>query len=182
MKLWRFQACTGGGCTVSAAAMARTVESAPSGIQNPRIASPSFSELIVSWDVPTFPNGKFLEYTVFDLIYLKASFVALHSGNAELQQLCKRRRHPTKAFQRLDTVFSVTFSQLPSLLTGIITQYRLYHNGLLVYTHPNIREYKMDNLQPWSLHTFRLEACTSRGCGSSEEVEVMKASSVHLLC
>ena len=57
-------------------------------------------------------------------------------------------------------------------VSGVIIQYRLYHNGLLVYTSANNRQYSIDNLQPWSLHTFRVEACTSRGCGSSEEVQV----------
>ena len=41
----------------------------------------------------------------------------------------------------------------------------------MVYNHSLVRQYAARNLQPWSLHTFRLEACTSRGCGSSNEVQ-----------
>ena len=49
--------------------------------------------------------------------------------------------------------------------------YRLYHNTLLIYSHPSERQHRIDQLQPWSLHTLRIEACTVIGCTSSNEVK-----------
>ena len=37
---------------------ARTVESAPEDITDPRVVSPSPSQLTVSWEIPEFPNGE----------------------------------------------------------------------------------------------------------------------------
>lgn len=55
-------------------------------------------------------------------------------------------------------------------ISGIIIQYRLYHNGLEVFTSPSISYHLIDGLQPWSVHKFRVAACTLKGCGSSNEV------------
>ena len=54
--------------------------------------------------------------------------------------------------------------------SGIINEYKLFHNGLLVYNSPTVRQHLIGGLSPWSLHVLRVEACTSRGCGSSAEV------------
>ena len=56
-------------------------------------------------------------------------------------------------------------------IPGVITLYRLYHNGLLIYTDHSIREHTIRHLQPWSLHLIRVDACTDKGCSSSNEVE-----------
>ena len=52
-----FQACTGGGCTVSEASEATTLESAPEGIPDPVVTSPSPEQLLVQWGPPSLPNG-----------------------------------------------------------------------------------------------------------------------------
>ena len=57
------------------------------------------------------------------------------------------------------------------IFSGIITRYNLYHNGLLAFTNPFLRTYTLRDLQPWSLHMFRVEACTAKGCGSSEVIQ-----------
>jgi len=49
--------------------------------------------------------------------------------------------------------------------------YRLYHNTLLIYSHPSEQQHRINNLQPWSLHTLRIDACTVIGCTSSNEVK-----------
>ena len=52
------QACTGGGCRMSAPSVAVTAESAPEGVPLPNITATSSSQLLVTWDAPTSPNGK----------------------------------------------------------------------------------------------------------------------------
>ena len=49
--------------------------------------------------------------------------------------------------------------------------YHLYHNTLLIYSAPSERNHTIDGLQPWSLHTLRVTACTIIGCTSSNEVK-----------
>ena len=56
------------------------------------------------------------------------------------------------------------------IFLGLITQYRLYQNGLLILSNSTTLEFTVDNLQPWSLHLFRVEACTVKGCTSTSEV------------
>ncbi|ESO94175.1 hypothetical protein LOTGIDRAFT_118598, partial [Lottia gigantea] len=105
----RLSACTGGGCTTSDVVNATTEESAPDGIPDPVVTSPSWAELEVSWGIPALPNG-------------------------------------------------------------IILRYELYHNKKIVHSSL-VREYRIDNLQPYSLHEFRVAACTIKGCGFSNEVQ-----------
>ena len=77
---------------------------------------------------------------------------------------------------------------------GQIILYRLYHNGLMIYnmtpslTTENVPplqspstpdqqanviagQYTVTGLMPYSLHQIRLEACTAKGCSSSETIE-----------
>ena len=56
-------------------------------------------------------------------------------------------------------------------VVGAITQYKLFMNGIEVFSHASTREYLQENLQPWSLHTFRVVACNRKGCASSNEVQ-----------
>ena len=52
------QACTGGGCTISAQSSVRTEESIPEGVPAPIITAASPLELVVTWTHPTQPNGR----------------------------------------------------------------------------------------------------------------------------
>ncbi|XP_055957019.1 usherin-like [Patella vulgata] len=88
---------------------ATTEESAPEGLPDPIVTSPSWAELEVTWGEPELPNG-------------------------------------------------------------VIVRYELYHNSIMV-TSGLTREYRVDNLQPYSLHIIQVKACTSIGCGYSNEVK-----------
>ncbi|XP_060070524.1 usherin-like [Ylistrum balloti] len=102
-------ACTMGGCTLSKASEVLTEESAPEGVPDPVITSPSPQEILVTWGVPSLPNGH-------------------------------------------------------------IIRYELYHNEVLVYQGMTMT-YQVTSLLPYSLHTFRVRACTIQGCGSSLMVD-----------
>src|SRR6266536_4939997 len=53
---------------------------------------------------------------------------------------------------------------------GVIILYRLYHNGLFICNDSSQLSFTINNLLPWSLHSFVVEACTVIGCSSSNEV------------
>jgi len=55
-------------------------------------------------------------------------------------------------------------------VTGVITLYRLYHNGIVIYDSSTACNLTMSGLQTWSAHQFRLETCTSVGCTSSPSI------------
>ncbi|XP_071494817.1 LOW QUALITY PROTEIN: usherin-like [Diadema antillarum] len=61
----------------------------------------------------------------------------------------------------------VTWTQ-PSQPNGIILSYALVQNGIVVQNSTDM-EYTVSNLSPWSLHVFRVEACTSKGCAFGPE-------------
>ena len=53
---------------------------------------------------------------------------------------------------------------------GVITDYQLYHNDVLMSHYQTPQVVTLTDLQPWSLHTFRLKCCTAIGCSNSKEV------------
>ena len=60
----------------------------------------------------------------------------------------------------------------PTSPNGVITKYRVIQNGASVMetsTFPS-SGYVADGLRPFSKHVFRIEVCTSKGCGSSDPV------------
>lgn len=65
----------------------------------------------------------------------------------------------------------VDFMKSVYVCLGVIVRYELFHNALKVFDTPNRREYTIDNLLPYSLHSFRVRACTRKGCGTSHVVE-----------
>ena len=55
-------------------------------------------------------------------------------------------------------------------ITGEIVRYDLYHNEVPVYTGMGF-EYHIGALLPYSLHAFRISACTKKGCMASSLVK-----------
>lgn len=62
------------------------------------------------------------------------------------------------------------------LMTGIITSYGLWLDGVLILNSSSSQRFTVvDGLSPWSRHIFRLQACTARGCGKGPMVsDVLK--------
>ncbi|KAJ1157569.1 hypothetical protein NDU88_010275 [Pleurodeles waltl] len=65
----------------------------------------------------------------------------------------------------------------PEFPNGIITNYGLYMNGFLIQNSTE-RDYYVRGLTPWSLHSFRVQACTSKGCamGPLQEARTLEAA------
>ncbi|XP_041469805.1 usherin-like [Lytechinus variegatus] len=51
----------------------------------------------------------------------------------------------------------------PTQPNGVIISYALVQNGIVIQ-NSTAMSYSASNLAPWSLHVFRVEACTSKGC------------------
>ena len=60
----------------------------------------------------------------------------------------------------------------PASPNGIVTKYKVIQNGVTVMDTPTFPSsgYVADGLRPFSKHVFRIEVCTSKGCGSSDPV------------
>ncbi|XP_044147224.1 usherin [Bufo gargarizans] len=53
---------------------------------------------------------------------------------------------------------------------SVITSYGLYMDGILMQNSSHL-SYFVDGLAPWSKHSFRLQACTAKGCALGEKTE-----------
>jgi usherin len=75
------QACTGGGCTTSTVSNATTEEDSPEGVPVPTVVSPSPYELIVTWGIPKYPNGKKIAIV---MTHLYSTLLTIHYATALL--------------------------------------------------------------------------------------------------
>ncbi|XP_039386307.1 usherin [Mauremys reevesii] len=65
--------------------------------------------------------------------------------------------------------FNISWTK-PEYPNGIITSYGLYMNGILMQNSSRSSYYAY-GLTPWSLHSFRVQACTAKGCALGPLVE-----------
>ncbi|XP_009956711.1 PREDICTED: usherin-like, partial [Leptosomus discolor] len=72
--------------------------------------------------------------------------------------------------------FNISWTK-PEHPNGIITSYGLYMDGVLMQNSSQLSCYTY-GLAPWSLHSFRVQACTAKGCalGPLVEARTMEAS------
>ena len=61
--------------------------------------------------------------------------------------------------------------RIPLKPNGIIIRYELYQNNILVKNDSSLK-FQSRGLLPYSLHTFRVRACTAKGCGESAPVSI----------
>ncbi|XP_042331708.1 LOW QUALITY PROTEIN: usherin [Sceloporus undulatus] len=65
--------------------------------------------------------------------------------------------------------FNISWTK-PEYPNGFITSYGLCMNGILVQNSSQM-SYYTSGLSPWSLHSFRVQACTAKGCALGPLVE-----------
>ncbi|NWT27965.1 USH2A protein, partial [Cardinalis cardinalis] len=72
--------------------------------------------------------------------------------------------------------FNISWTK-PEYPNGIITSYGLYMDGVLLQNSSELSCYAY-GLAPWSLHSFRVQACTGKGCalGPLVEARTMEAA------
>ncbi|XP_067901794.1 usherin [Heterodontus francisci] len=59
--------------------------------------------------------------------------------------------------------FNISWTE-PELPNGIVIKYGLHMNGMLVENSSSLLGCYINDLTPWSLHNFRVQACTAKGC------------------
>ncbi|KAI5940642.1 Usherin [Manis javanica] len=65
--------------------------------------------------------------------------------------------------------FNVSWTE-PEYPNGVITSYGLYLDGILIHNSSELSCHA-SGLAPWSLHSFRVQACTAKGCALGPLVE-----------
>ncbi|XP_003419924.2 usherin [Loxodonta africana] len=65
--------------------------------------------------------------------------------------------------------FNISWTE-PEYPNGVITSYGLYLDGVLIHNSSELRCHA-HGFAPWSLHSFRLQACTAKGCAMGPLVE-----------
>uniref|UniRef100_A0A663LW22 Usherin n=1 Tax=Athene cunicularia TaxID=194338 RepID=A0A663LW22_ATHCN len=65
--------------------------------------------------------------------------------------------------------FNISWTK-PEYPNGVITSYGLYMDGVLMQNSSQLSCYAY-GLPPWSLHSFRVQACTAKGCAFGPLVE-----------
>ncbi|XP_062981457.1 usherin [Elgaria multicarinata webbii] len=65
--------------------------------------------------------------------------------------------------------FNISWTK-PEYPNGFITSYGLYMDGILVQNSSQL-SYYTSGFSPWSLHSFRVQACTAKGCALGPLVE-----------
>ena len=61
--------------------------------------------------------------------------------------------------------------RVPLKPNGVIIRYELYHNNNLV-KNDTLLHFQSVGLQPYSRHTYRVRACTAKGCGESSPASI----------
>ncbi|KAH3846702.1 hypothetical protein DPMN_089004 [Dreissena polymorpha] len=122
----------------------------------------------------------FLDYVINDLtagMVYYISVAACTGGGCTASNASEiRTAESAPGLVNPPTVTSPSPSQLhvewqkPGLPNGVITRYDLFHNELPVYSGTRMI-YDVGRLLPYSLHTFRIVACTRQGCSSSTQVK-----------
>ncbi|KAM5238832.1 usherin [Ctenodactylus gundi] len=65
--------------------------------------------------------------------------------------------------------FNISWTE-PEYPNGVITSYRLYLDGILIHNSSEL-SCRASGLAPGSVHSFRVQACTDKGCGLGPLVE-----------
>ncbi|XP_069464673.1 usherin [Ambystoma mexicanum] len=129
-----------------------------------------------TWDVVYNSTDLFLDYTIQHLLPGTRYFVQLSActgGGCSVSNASEAATEESApegvAAPRIQSHSSDSFFvswPRPEFPNGIITSYGLYMNGFLVQNSTK-RHYYVSGLTPWSLHSFRVQACTTKGCALS---------------
>ncbi|XP_075060358.1 usherin [Mixophyes fleayi] len=133
-----------------------------------------------AWNTVYNSTDLFLDYTIQGLTPGTRYFITMSacSGGgcttSDITQAYTEEGVPEgvntlKIQSHLPNSFNISWSK-PQRPNGIITSYGLYMDGILMQNSSH-QSYFVDGLAPWSKHSFRLQACTAKGCALGEELE-----------
>ena len=189
-------ACTAIGCTNGSDASVTTLEAVPIGLQPPTLMVLTSTSVDVSWMPPTMPRGVVLGYNVYrndsrianlssdmfmytdtgllpHTVYSYAVSVRNSAGSVMSTATSARTGQDTPQGVPAPTVvainstaFRVTLAE-PTQPNGIVLNYSVIVDSNLVVPLGLMLVTSLSGYLPYSMHQFRSEVCTIRGCAIS---------------
>lgn len=193
---FRLTACTAGGCTTSTEATERSRPSAPEGLAPPTLNVVGSESIVVLWKVPAVPNGMIDTYRLLrngSVVYIGKdlqfrdsglqpgstygySVVASTQGGGSTESgVTVTATNPDAPGGLLpptvvpisSTNVTVTW-QPPASPNGVIVGYQVLVDGVVTFNgSADSFGHTVTDLDSFSVHSFQIRACTSRGCSVS---------------
>ena len=194
---FRLTACTGGGCTTSSQAIARSGAAAPQGLAPPTLNVVGSESIEAVWSAPAVPNGVISTYRLLrngSVVYIGkdvrfrdsglrpgATYVysvqatTIGGGTAESSTSVAATNPDAPGGLLAPNVVpigstNVTVTWLPPASpNGIVVSYHVVVD-VAVTLNASLQSFRLtvSGLAFFSLHSFRIRACTARGCSVSD--------------
>uniref|UniRef100_A0A8D0L665 Usherin n=1 Tax=Sphenodon punctatus TaxID=8508 RepID=A0A8D0L665_SPHPU len=140
----------------------------------------NYGQNFTTWDVNYNSTDLFLDYTIQHLspgTKYSIKLAACTEGGCTISEASTAITDestpegvPAPKVQSYSSdSFNISWTK-PEYQNGIITSYGLYMNGILMQNSSQLSYYAY-GFAPWSLHSFRVQACTAKGCAFSPLVE-----------
>lgn len=188
---YAIRAINSAGQTIGPFATAQTLQSIPEEIPVPTLEVTSPSEVRVSWNSPTIPNGIITEYRVvrngsvirstLDRIFLDTGLLPFTKysyrivactitgcGNGSITAVRTMEAAPAGVKAPILTALSNTSISItwmpPAMANGIINRYTAIVLPVAVNITTLQTNVTVDNLSPFTLYQVSILACTQAGC------------------
>ncbi|KAG9336281.1 hypothetical protein JZ751_002628 [Albula glossodonta] len=171
-------ACTSSGCTNSSQINVFTAQLPPTQMDPPALTVLDSRSIYVQWAAPAEVNGVLEFYTLY-LSMPGQEPVQVYNSSELFEDYTLHNLIPgtTYTFQIAactgggctlsSPIVAHTEESTPE---GVVTSYGLWMNGILVQNSSSLH-CRVSNLSAWSLHSFRVQACTVKGCALGPLVE-----------
>ena len=196
---YAIRAINSGGETVGPFAVIQTSQGIPDGIPRPSLTAVSSSEVRISWNDPTTPNGVITEYRVvrngslvrstLDRLFIDTSLMPFTyytysitvctvagCGNGPVETVRTMEAAPSGVSIPMLTALSnssIRIDWVPPLMpNGIITTYTVTVLPDMINITTIQTSVMVQNLLPFTLYQVTIIACTQAGCTSSMPNEV----------
>ncbi|KAM8945416.1 usherin [Pelodytes ibericus] len=138
------------------------------------------SNNISYWDVVYNSTELFLDYTIRELTPGTTYFIkiractaggctASQSSTATTEESLPEDVQTPEIQSHSSDSFNISWSK-PLHPNGVITGYGLSMDGILLHNSSQCSSF-VEGLSPWSKHSFRLQACTAKGCALGNKVD-----------
>ena len=192
-------ACTFGGCTISKSVIGRPDEATPAEMLPPTLQLTRSNIIEVSWKVPLKPNGIVIQYelrrdgtqifttitahtyTDFDVMagQLYTYRVTAYNSKGSVESPAARIRTSASApvdlappsLQAVSSTSVRATWTVPTNPNGKIYNYTLYVDNVVVFSRLQLTTL-VNGLKHWTLYSFRVQACTSSGCVTSDSAQI----------
>ena len=196
---YAIRAINSGGETVGPFANIQTSQSIPDGIPAPTLTAVSSSEVRVSWNDPTTPNGVITEYRVvrngsvirstLDRLFVDTNLMPFTyytysitvctiagCGNGPIETVRTMEAAPSGVSPPMLTALSNSSIRIdwvsPSMPNGLITMYTVTILPDMININTQQTTVTVQNLLPFTLYQSTVLACTQAGCTLSIPNEV----------